>query len=125
MRFVKGDAIAGLLILAISLTGGLVIGVVQRGMPLGAAARVYTLLTIGDGLVSQMPALLIATAAGLVVTRVSAEEEDGPPGADLVRQLLGRPRSLLAVAGLLVALAFVPGLLFLPFLAVGLPLALG
>ena len=108
MRFVKGDAIAGLLILAISLTGGLVIGVVQRGMPLGDAARVYTLLTIGDGLVSQLPALLISTAAGLVVTRVASDEDGATLGPDLARQLL-RPGALAATAMLLAVLALVPG----------------
>ena len=97
MRFVKGDAIAGLLILAISMIGGLVIGVMQRGMSLVEAARVYTLLTIGDGLVSQLPALLISTAAGLVVTRVASDEDGGTLGPDLARQLL-RPRALVATA---------------------------
>ena len=87
MRFVKGDAIAGLLILAISLAGGLTIGVVRHDLPLGDAARIYTLLTSGDGLVSQLPALLISTAAGLVVTRVASDEEGGSLGPDLARQL--------------------------------------
>src|SRR5215470_656858 len=73
MRFVKGDAIAGILILSISLTGGLIIGIVERGMAPGQAFRVYALLTIGDGLVSQIPALVTSTAAGLVVTRVASE----------------------------------------------------
>ncbi|HEY2744346.1 MAG TPA: flagellar biosynthesis protein FlhA, partial [Polyangia bacterium] len=117
MRFVKGDAIAGVLILSISLAGGLVIGVVQRGMALGDAARVYTLLTIGDGLVSQLPALLISTAAGLVVTRVASDEEGGTLGPDLARQLL-RPGALLTTAILLALLALVPGLPLWPFLVV-------
>ena len=117
MRFVKGDAIAGLLILAISLTGGLVIGVVQRGMALGDAARLYTLLTIGDGLVSQLPALLISTAAGLVVTRVASDEDSGTLGPDLARQLL-RPGALITTAVLLAVLALVPGLPLWPFLVV-------
>ncbi len=117
MRFVKGDAIAGLLILAISLTGGLVIGVVQRGMSLGDAARVYTLLTIGDGLVSQLPALLISTAAGLVVTRVASDEDGATLGPDLARQLL-RPGALATTAVLLAVLALVPGLPLWPFLVV-------
>lgn len=120
MRFVKGDAIAGILILAISLAGGLLIGVVQRGLPLGEAARLYTLLTIGDGLVSQLPALLVSTAAGLVVTRVASAEG---AGADLVAQL-GQPRALYLTAGFLVVLAVIPGLPLVPFLIVGL-LALG
>src|SRR4051812_44990390 len=117
MRFVKGDAIAGLLILAISLSGGLVIGVVQRGMALGDAARVYTLLTIGDGLVSQLPALLISTAAGLVVTRVASDEDGATLGPDLARQLL-RPGALIGTAVLLVVLSLVPGLPLWPFLLV-------
>jgi type III secretion protein V len=114
MRFVKGDAIAGILILAISLVGGLIIGVVQKSMPLGDAARVYTLLTIGDGLVSQLPALLISTAAGLVVTRVASDEDGSSLGPDLARQLL-RPGALAATAGLLALLALIPGLPLLPF----------
>jgi type III secretion protein V len=118
MRFVKGDAIASILILGISLVAGLLIGVVQRGMPLGAAARLYSLLTIGDGLVSQLPALLISTAAGLVVTRVASEETDGALGRDLAAQLL-RPRALMVTAGLLGTLALVPGLPLLPFALVG------
>jgi type III secretory pathway component EscV len=117
MRFVKGDAIAALLILAISLTGGLIIGVVQHGMPIGQAARVYTLLTIGDGLVSQLPALLISTAAGLVVTRVASDEEGATLGPDLARQLL-RPGALATTAVLLAVLALIPGLPLWPFLVV-------
>ena len=120
MRFVKGDAIAGILILALSLAGGLVIGVVQRGLPLGGAARLYTLLTVGDGLVSQLPALLISTAAGLVVTRV-ASDQGTSLGPDLERQLL-RPRALALTAVFLAALALIPGLPLWPFavVAVGL-----
>jgi len=117
MRFVKGDAIAGILILFISLTGGLIVGVVQHGMAVGQAARVYSLLTIGDGLVSQLPALLISTAAGLVVTRVASDEEGATLGPDLARQLL-RPGALAATAVLLVVLALVPGLPLWPFLLV-------
>jgi type III secretion protein V len=118
MRFVKGDAIAGILILSISLVGGLIIGVMQRGLSLAEAARVYTLLTIGDGLVSQLPALLISSAAGLVVTRVASEEEGAALGRDLARQLL-RPGALAATAGLLALLALVPGLPLWPFLLMG------
>jgi type III secretory pathway component EscV len=117
MRFVKGDAIAGILILSISLVGGLIVGVVGHGMPLGDAARVYTLLTIGDGLVSQLPALLISTAAGLVVTRVASDEEGGSLGPDLLRQLM-RPGALLATAALLAMLSLVPGLPLWPFLLI-------
>ena len=114
MKFVKGDAIAGLLITVINIAGGLAIGVLQRGLPLSEAARTYTLLTIGDGLVSQIPALLIATAAGLIVTRVDAGS--GHLGADAARQLLRHPSALGVAAMLLVALALAPGLPGLPFL---------
>jgi type III secretion protein V len=113
MRFVKGDAIAGILILSISLVGGLVIGIIERGMPAGQAAKIYTLLTVGDGLVSQLPALIISTAAGLVVTRV-ASDEGASLGPDLARQLL-RSRALLVTALLLLGLALVPGLPLWPF----------
>jgi type III secretion protein V len=118
MRFVRGDAIAALCILGISLVGGLTIGVVQHGLPLGQAARVYTLLTIGDGLVSQLPALLISTAAGLVVTRVASDQTGSSLGRDLSQQLL-RPRALLMTALLLALLAIVPGLPLWPFAGVG------
>ncbi|HEY7957538.1 MAG TPA: flagellar biosynthesis protein FlhA, partial [Polyangia bacterium] len=122
MRFVKGDAIAGILILIISLVGGLIVGVVQHGMSLGQAARLYTLLTIGDGLVSQLPALLLSTAAGLVVTRVASAEPtregEGGLASELVSQLF-RPRALGVTALLLAVLALVPGLPLWPFALVG------
>src|SRR5690606_38564600 len=76
-KFVRGDAIAGILILFINIIGGLIVGVVQHDMAVGESARVYTLLTIGDGLVAQIPALIISTAAGLVVSRVNTEEDIG------------------------------------------------
>lgn len=114
MRFVKGDVIAALAILTISLAGGLTIGVVQRGMPLGDAARTYTLLTIGDGIVSLVPALLTATAAGLVVTRSSSQALPGELG-----RLLLKPRALMATAALLALLALVPGLPLWPFALAG------
>jgi type III secretion protein V len=123
MRFVKGDAIAAIAILAISLVGGLAIGSLRAGLPIGEAARLYTLLTIGDGLASQIPALLVATAAGLLVTRVSADEDGASLGAEVVRQLLGEPRLVIAVAGLLGALALLPGMPLLPFAASALAFA--
>ena len=73
-KFVRGDAIAGILILVINLIGGLIVGILQHGMPVAAAAKTYTLLTIGDGLVAQIPALIISTAAGLVVSRVGTDQ---------------------------------------------------
>jgi type III secretion protein V len=116
MKFVKGDAIAGIIILLTNIVGGLIIGVVQRGMDAAAAARTYTVLTIGEGLVSQIPALIISTAAGIVVTRVSSEEEGSHLGRDIGGQILGQPKALAVAAALLVLLAVVPGLPALPFL---------
>ncbi|MEL6180883.1 MAG: flagellar biosynthesis protein FlhA, partial [Myxococcota bacterium] len=113
MKFVKGDAIAGLLITAINIVGGLAIGVLQRGLPIDQAARTYTLLTIGDGLVSQIPALLIATAAGLIVTRVGVGSSN--LGSDAVGQILRHPRALGITAAFLALLALVPGLPTVPF----------
>jgi type III secretion protein V len=118
MKFVKGDAIAGIVILLTNIVGGLVIGVVQRGMDVGAAVRTYTLLTIGQGLVAQIPALVISTAAGMLVTRVSAEEEgaDAQLGREVGRQLLAQPRALAVAAALMAGLAVIPGLPAGPFL---------
>jgi type III secretion protein V len=118
MKFVKGDAIAGVIVLAVNVVGGLVIGVLQRGMDLGAAARVYTVLTIGEGLVAQIPALLVSTAAGIIVTRVASEDGDGSShlGREIGRQVLAQPKALAIAAGLLALLAVVPGLPALPFL---------
>ena len=117
MKFVKGDAIAGIVILLTNIVGGLVIGIVQRGMDAGAALRTYTLLTIGQGLVAQIPALVISTAAGLLVTRVSAEEEgETQLGREVGRQLLAHPRALAVAAALMAVLAVIPGLPAAPFL---------
>jgi len=118
MKFVKGDAIAGLVVLAVNIVGGLTIGVLQRGMDLAGAARTYTVLTIGEGLVSQIPALVISTSAGIIVTRVASEEEDAGAnlGRDIAGQILGHPKAIAIAAGLLVLLAVVPGLPALPFL---------
>jgi type III secretion protein V len=124
LKFVKGDAIAGVAIVLVNVAGGLVAGAL-RGMDLGAAARRYTLLAIGDGLVSQIPALLVAVAAGVAVTRVAAEDDDRSLGGEIGRQLLAEPGALAAVAALCAALALAPGLPALPFalLAVGAGLA--
>ena len=128
MRFVKGDAVAGILILVVSMVGGLIIGTLRQGLGLAEAARVYTLLTIGDGLSAQLPALLISTGAGLVVTRVAAEDPDADgalAGGEIARQFLGRPSLLLVVATLLGALGLVPGLPLVPFAVVALAFAAG
>ena len=126
MKFVKGDAIAGLVILAVNVVGGLVVGVLQRNMELSAAARAYTLLTIGEGLVSQIPALVISTAAGIIVTRVASEDEGagGHLGREIAGQILGQPRAIAIAAGLLAVLAIVPGLPAFPFLLLAAPLGL-
>ncbi|MDQ3037648.1 MAG: flagellar biosynthesis protein FlhA, partial [Myxococcota bacterium] len=115
MKFVKGDAIAGIIITAINIVGGLVIGVAMHDLSAGESLRLYGLLTIGDGLVSQIPSLLISTAAGLVVTRVASEDEHSSLGADVGRQIFGNPRALAIAAVFLVALGLVPGLPTIPF----------
>jgi flagellar biosynthesis protein FlhA len=118
-KFVRGDAIAGLVITAINIIGGLVIGVAQQDMTLAEAAQTYTVLTIGDGLVSQIPALLISTASGIIVTRTA---DAGDLGAQILKQVFMDPRVLMASAFILVALSAVPGMPFLMFvmLAAGL-----
>jgi type III secretion protein V len=118
LKFVKGDAIAGVAIVLVNVVGGLAAGAL-RGMPLAAAARRYALLAIGDGLVSQIPALLLAVAAGVAVTRVASEEEGTSLGGEIGRQLGAEPRALWAVAALLGGLALAPGLPALPFLVLG------
>jgi flagellar biosynthesis protein FlhA len=116
-KFVRGDAIAGLVITAINIIGGLIIGTLQMGMPVLEAATTYTILTIGDGLVSQIPALLISTAAGIVVSRAGRESDIGK---EITGQVLVNPKALLTVAGVLMILGFVPGLPHLPFFLVAL-----
>ncbi|ATB49785.1 flagellar biosynthesis protein FlhA [Corallococcus macrosporus] len=116
MKFVKGDVIAGLVIVAVNLLGGTLIGVLQGGMPLGEAASTFALIAIGDGLVSQVPSLCIAVAAGLVVTRVASEKEEDSLGTEIGTQFFGEARTLWVVAGLCVALALMPGMPHLTFL---------
>ncbi len=106
-KFVRGDAVAGILILFINIIGGLVVGVLQHDMGVGDAAKAYTLLTIGDGLVAQIPALIISTAAGLVVTRVATEQDIGQ---QLAAQLFGNPMVLGLTAGILGILGLIPGM---------------
>ena len=119
MKFVKGDTIASFLITAINLLGGLAIGVGQKDMELVGALKRYGLLTIGDGLVSQIPALVLATAAGILVTRVASEEPDTPLGQELATQIFGVPRALRVASVFVVILALIPGLPALPFLVIG------
>ncbi|MBD3334568.1 MAG: flagellar biosynthesis protein FlhA, partial [Candidatus Eisenbacteria bacterium] len=115
-KFVRGDAVAGIVITLVNIIGGLAIGLTQKGMGIGEAARTYTLLTIGDGLVAQIPALVISTSAGIIITR---SEGQGHLGREVIRQTLAEPRAPLVVAGLLLALGLVPGLPLLPFLILG------
>jgi type III secretion protein V len=115
MKFVKGDAIAGIAITVINIVAGVGIGVGMRDMGAVESLRLYGLLTIGDGLVCQIPSLLISTAAGLVVTRVASAQHGESLGGDVGRQLFGEPRLLAMAAGFLVLLALVPGLPALPF----------
>lgn len=106
-KFVRGDAVAGILILFINIIGGLIVGVLQHDMGAGEAAKAYTLLTIGDGLVAQIPALIISTAAGLVVTRVATEKDIGQ---QLAAQLFGNSLVLALTAGILGILGMIPGM---------------
>lgn len=122
MRFVKGDAIAGLVIVAVNLLGGLAIGIFQRGMSFSGAVQLYSLLSIGDGLVAQIPSMLMAVAAGVVVTRVSADESAGL-GTEISRQLVKEPRALGVAAAMTLVAAFVPGFPAVVLLPLGLGLA--
>jgi len=111
-KFVRGDAIAGLIIMAVNIVGGLFVGVVENDMAVGEALHTYTVLTIGDGLVSQVPALVVSTAAGVIVTRAAAA---APLGEEIHAQMFLQPRALSVAGGLLAGLALVPGLPFVPF----------
>jgi flagellar biosynthesis protein FlhA len=113
-KFVRGDAIAGLIITAINIVGGLGIGLIRHGMAFSDAANTYTTLTVGDGLVTQIPALLVSTAAGIVVTKGATE---GSADKTLMRQLGAGPKPLAMAAGAATVLAMMPGLPALPFLA--------
>lgn len=111
-KFVRGDAVAGLLITFINIVGGIIIGVAQNGMSFGDAANAYTLLTIGDGLVSQIPALIVSVAAGLLITKAGIT---GKTDKALFGQLSMNPRALFVTSGLLGALSLLPGIPFIPF----------
>jgi flagellar biosynthesis protein FlhA len=115
-KFVRGDAIAAVLILVINIVGGLVIGTLLMGMPVGDALQVYTLLTIGEGLVAQIPALIVSVAAGIVVTRSSSTNE---LGMDMREQLFSRSRAMGGASAILLFLSAVPGLPHLAFLMMG------
>ncbi|HET7313509.1 flagellar biosynthesis protein FlhA [Salinisphaera sp.] len=117
-KFVRGDAIAGILIMGINLIGGLIVGIAQHGMSMSDAAKTYTILTIGDGLVAQVPALVISTAAGVTVSRVASEQD---VGQQLIGQLFDNPKVMFLAAGVLGLLGLVPGMpnaVFLLFTAI-------
>ncbi|MFN0150866.1 MAG: flagellar biosynthesis protein FlhA [bacterium] len=113
-KFVRGDAIASIIITVVNIVGGFIVGVLERGMSMEEAARTYTLLTIGDGLVTQIPALIVSTAAGIIVTRTAGQANLAD---SLAGQLLVEPRAPLVVAGVLSLIALVPGMPTIPFMA--------
>lgn len=119
MKFVKGDAIASIVIVVVNLIGGLAIGVMQQGLDLGAATHKYSILTIGEGLVAQIPALLGAMAAGLMVTRATDEEDTSNLGQTIQRQLSGNPRVLLGVGAIAFLMALIPGFPVAVFIGLG------
>lgn len=119
-KFVRGDAIAGIIITVINIVGGLLIGVMQKNLDLATAAKNYTMLTIGDGLLAQIPALIISTAAGIIVTRSSSGEN---MGAEVTSQLFVNPRAIYITGGVLAILALIPGLPTIPFLTMAALLA--
>ncbi|MBS1960983.1 MAG: flagellar biosynthesis protein FlhA [Bdellovibrionales bacterium] len=115
-KFVRGDAIAGILIVVVNIVGGIVIGTLQKGMDIGHAAEVFTLLTVGDGLVSQIPALIISTAAGIIVTRTASGTNYSQ---EFSKQLFMNPKALYASAGVMGFMGVIPGLPIVPFWALG------
>ncbi|MGD9223440.1 MAG: FHIPEP family type III secretion protein, partial [Desulfobacteraceae bacterium] len=123
MKFVKGDAIAGLIIAVINILGGIAIGAFQRGMAVGEAVQKYSILTIGDGLVSQIPALFISITAGIIITRVEASDETGHLAGEIGTQVLNQPKALLITGGVLLGMALIPGFPKVQFLGLGAGLA--
>lgn len=123
MKFVKGDVIAGIIIILVNLIGGFAIGTLQHGMSLGEAAARYSLLTVGDGLVAQIPALMISVASGTTITRVAGVDGPGNLGSEIVGQLLRDARVLTLAAMILTGLALVPGFPTPVFLIIGATLA--
>ncbi len=121
-KFVRGDAIAGIIITMVNISAGFIIGVMQKGMPMAEAAQNYTILTIGDGLVSQIPALIISTAAGMLVTRSGGT---GDFGSELKKQFTRQAKAIWVVAAILLLFALIPGLPFLPFMFLSSLMALG
>ena len=129
MKFVKGDAIASVIIVFVNLLGGLGIGILQRGLSFSEAIHIYSILSIGDGLIAQIPALFISITAGIMVTRVSDGTSDANLGRDIGRQIGAQPRALLIASAMLVVMAFLPGFPSLIFLSLagvlGVPALIG
>lgn len=117
MKFVKGDAIAGIIIVAVNLLGGILIGTMQRGLTASEAVQVYSILTIGDGLIAQIPALFIAICAGIIVTRVQTGDSPSNVGKDIGAQILAQPRALLIAAAIAIGMGLIPGMPTLTFLS--------
>ena len=115
-KFVKGDAIAGLLILAINIIGGVAIGMLQHGLDFGLAMERYALLTIGDGLVAQIPSLLLSTSAAIMVTRVTSSQD---MGGQILQQMFSAPKALSIAAAILIILGLIPGMPHVAFLGLG------
>ncbi|RYX93976.1 MAG: EscV/YscV/HrcV family type III secretion system export apparatus protein [Comamonadaceae bacterium] len=120
MKFVKGDAIAGLIIVAVNLLGGILIGTMQRGLSAGEAVKIYSILTIGDGLIAQIPALFISIAAGMIVTRVTTGDGPSNVGRDVGSQLLSQPKALLIGTAVMCGFGAIPGMPTLTFFALAL-----
>jgi flagellar biosynthesis protein FlhA len=121
-KFIRGDAIAAVVMIIVNILGGFAVGIFQRGLDLAAALQAYTILTVGEGIVTQIPALLVSAASGLIVTRpgshgASGAAAEGNLGGELTGQLVAHPRAMLIAAGVLALLAMAPGLPKLPFLA--------
>src|SRR5215510_7964935 len=114
-KFVRGDAIAGILILVINIAGGLLIGTMMHDLPVGEAGKTYTLLTIGDGLVAQIPGLLLSVAVAIIVTRVTREQD---VGKELGKQLFGQPKALGVAASVLGVMGLIPGMPNIAFLSI-------
>jgi len=112
-KFVRGDAIAGIIIVFVNILGGFAIGVLQKGMAITEALSVYTILTIGEGLVSQIPALITSTAAGIIVTRAASTSN---LGKDIVSQVLMQPKAITLAAAIILGIGFIPGMPLLPFM---------
>ncbi len=120
MKFVKGDAVAGLVVALVNIVGGLAVGIAQHGMSFGDALHTYTILTVGDGLVSQIPSLIVSVAAGILVTRVSAGDgADAHLGSDIYRQLAEHPKAMAMAGVACVSLAVIPGFPHVQFMVAG------